>query len=67
MKLLRIFILLQTIYYSHYSLSITFLRFIGNVLASEVDEARMLVDTAERAKRNADNEVSGNKTKYIFV
>ena len=31
---------------------------LGNVLASEVDEARMLVDTAERAKKNADNEVS---------
>lgn len=31
---------------------------IGNVLSSEVEEARMLVDTAERAKKNADNEVS---------
>ena len=29
----------------------------GNVLASEVEEARMLVDTAERAKKNADSEV----------
>ena len=33
------------------------LQILGNVLASEVDEARMLVDTAERAKKNADNEV----------
>ena len=31
---------------------------LGNVLASEVEEARMLVDTAERAKKNADGEVS---------
>ena len=30
---------------------------LGNVLASEVEEARMLVDTAERAKKNADSEV----------
>ena len=28
------------------------------MLASEVEEARMLVDTAERAKKNADGEVS---------
>ena len=34
------------------------MQILGNVLASEVDEARMLVDTAERAKKNADNEVS---------
>ena len=37
---------------------------IGNVLASEVEEAQMLVNTAERAKRNADNEVSYNKSCY---
>jgi len=30
----------------------------GNVLASEVEEARMLVDTAERAKKNADGELA---------
>ena len=35
-----------------------YLLLIGNVLASEVEEARMLVDTAERAKKNADSEVS---------
>ena len=40
---------INTLFYTNYS---------GNVLASEVEEARMLVDTAERAKKNADNEVS---------
>ena len=33
------------------------LYFLGNVLASEVEEARLLLDTAERARRHVDAEV----------
>ncbi len=29
----------------------------GNALASELDEARLLLDTAERSRRHAENEV----------
>ena len=36
---------------------ITFLTFAGNALASELDEARLLLDTAERSRRHAENEV----------
>ena len=46
------------LYADHFYIIFASIINLGNVLASEVEEARMLVDTAERAKKNADNEVS---------
>ena len=38
--------------------STQFLLILGNVLTSEVEEARLLLDTADRARRHVDSEVA---------
>ena len=35
-----------------------FFLILGNVLTSEVEEARLLLDTADRARRHVDSEVA---------
>ncbi len=43
---------------SFYVKAYPFLSFVGNVLSSELDEARLLLDTAERARRALEGEVA---------